>query len=107
MPRLYYDENTHLLRADELADETTDEYLNDNVVDVVGRIQDADGQDLTGEIWPLTMTYVAGSNGRYEVTVSHQVEVAAGDIIYVVVVATDSEGHQGHWKQKRLVADRS
>jgi len=52
------------------------EYINDATVELT--LQDADGNDISGQTWPLTLTYIAASNGEYQGTIENTIDVEDG-----------------------------
>ncbi len=42
-------------------------------------IEDTDGNDVSGETWPVTMSYVSGSDGIYRANLSSSLGVTAGE----------------------------
>ncbi len=83
--------NSHnVITLDELKDEITDAYVNDATV--TGRVQDLTGSDISGETWPITMAYVATSNGKYQGTFANTAALSIGTSYLVVVVATTTGG---------------
>lgn len=82
--------------------------LNDNCVTLTGLsnkvdgtfINDAtatvtlqkDGADVGGETWPLSMPYVAASDGIYRATIQDTVDISAGEIVNVIVDAVSPAG---------------
>jgi len=79
-------------------------YINDATVEVT-MIDDA-GAELTGETWPVTLTYESGSNGNYAGLVSEGIGVSAGDLITAKLTAT-SGAEQGYWEIPVEVVTRS
>jgi len=65
-------------------------FVNDAAVTVT--IFDSDGVELVGESWPVTLDFVASSNGVYRKTFSPLVNLIEGDLYDVVieVLGTDS-----------------
>lgn len=56
--------NDNLLQLDGLTDETDSTYVNSATV--VCTVKTTAGVDVTGMSWPLTLSYVSGSNGKYQ-----------------------------------------
>ena len=65
-------------------------YVNDAAVVVT--IYDSDGVELVGESWPVTLDYVAASDGIYRKTFSPFVNLVEDELYSVVieVLGTDS-----------------
>lgn len=65
--------------------------INDATVEVT--LKDADGIEIAGETWPIAMNYVASSDGKYTVTLTHELEVEANASVFAHGVATGTDGH--------------
>lgn len=59
-----YIENDNYIQLDALQDSGTNEYVNDATVSIT-TILDALGVEVTGTTYPITMSYVSASSGRY------------------------------------------
>jgi len=70
-------------------------YVNDAAV--VCTLVDAAGADVSGEPWPLTLSYEDGSNGDYSGTIDEGLSVTAGDLLTAKITAT-SGSDQGYWE---------
>ncbi|MCR4300972.1 MAG: hypothetical protein NUV51_05120 [Sulfuricaulis sp.] len=60
-------------------------YLNAATVAVT--LKDSAGVNITGETWPKTLAYVAGSNGRYRATLSDLIGIVPGQPVKATVTA--------------------
>lgn len=60
-------------------------YLTDATVTV--SLKDASGAAITGETWPKTLDYVAGSAGRYRAVLTDALGVSAGQLIQATISA--------------------
>lgn len=74
MEVIYY-QNDNIVRLNSLYDNLTSSYVNDATVQLL-RIVDSDGAALTGQNWPVSMAYVAGSDGNYAGAVSNGLSVS-------------------------------
>lgn len=95
--------NTNNVELNGLKSDLEDEYLNGFQPTLT--IKDSTGNELEAptsvEPWPVTMSYVAGSEGDYIVALSYELELIDGQtytaIINVDASDTDSERY-GHWE---------
>ena len=71
-------------------------YVNDAVVTVT--LLDAAGAEVVGETWPLTLDYVAASNGQYAKTVNPISGVTAGENYTVKLSAVGADSLTGNWE---------
>lgn len=69
--------------------------VNDAVV--TARLLDAVGAEISGQSWPLTLTYEFGSSGNYSAVVSPAINVAVGDLLTAEVTAI-SGADTGFWE---------
>ena len=57
-------------------------YQNTATVEVT--LQDANGNEVAGDTWPLTMNYVSASNGIYRATLIDTLTLVEGNYIAVI-----------------------
>lgn len=81
------------LRA--LKNAVTDEYVNDATVTVT--IKDILGSAVTGLTFPITLTYVTGSNGIYRATLDKALSLSDG-LSYFAEITAASGGVDGFWR---------
>jgi hypothetical protein len=89
--------NTNVLDLLGLKDALTNAYLNSATVTVT--VKDASGVAVPGESWPVTMAYVAGSNGNYRAIIEDDVEFVARRAYYAHIRADGGGSNRiGTWK---------
>ncbi|HET7375119.1 MAG TPA: hypothetical protein VFK30_00335 [Anaerolineae bacterium] len=91
--------NTNNLELTGLQSEAESEYLNNVAVTVT--VKTAAGVEVTGENWPVTMEYVAASNGDYVCGLSYQCNFTNGGkyVAFIDVDASDTDTERfGHWE---------
>lgn len=64
----------------------------DNAATVAVTLKDSAGVALTGETWPKTMSYVAGSNGVYRATLAATIAAVSGDKLRAHLAVQGSGG---------------
>jgi hypothetical protein len=69
-------DNDNLVTVDAVQDEATGDYINDATVELT--LLDADGDEATGETWPIALAYVASSDGKYQGTIESAVDILSG-----------------------------
>lgn len=57
--------NDNLIILDQLKDESTGSFVNNATV-TVESITDSSGNTISGVTFPISMSYVTGSNGKYQ-----------------------------------------
>ena len=88
---LAYVANDNQLRVDGLRD-ADDAYLNSATVTCTG-VTDADGNAVSGDTFPKTLTYVSASDGNYRGTLQQTLALEA-DQIYTATITVDGGGLQ-------------
>jgi len=91
-----YIDNDNVLTLVGLQNSVDSSYLNAATVDVT--LVDSDDTELTGETWPLTMAYVAASDGNYRAILADTITgLSDADAITAKINANAGAGLQGHW----------
>lgn len=70
-------------------------YQNAGTVEVT--IKDRDGAEVAGQTWPLTLSYVSGSEGDYRGVLDAALDVSVNDSIRAHVDVT-AGGLAAHWE---------
>lgn len=96
MAEVIYKDNDNLVEVDELKNSATDAYINNATVTLTA-IKDAAGVTVTGVSFPISMTYVAASNGKYQATVDKAIALVAGQN-YTAIIDAVSGSLDGHWE---------
>lgn len=79
---------------------------NDATVTLVSLVDRSTGIDIAGVSLPLTLDYVASSNGDYGGLLPHNVQVSVGQILEAKVEALGSQGYRGSWTETVRVKKR-
>lgn len=88
---LAYVSNDNQLRVDGLRD-ADDTYINNATVTCTG-VTDADGNAVSGDSFPKTLSYVAASDGNYRGTLQQTLALVAGET-YTATITADGGGLQ-------------
>lgn len=92
-----YISNDNLLTLVGLQNEATSAYLNSATVAVT--LVDSDGTEVAGGTWPLTMSYVGGSDGNYRATLPDTLTgLTNNDALTAQVSANGGAGLGGYWE---------
>lgn len=86
----------HIIEVDGLINKQTNAYINNAVVIVT--LKTLDGVNVTGETWPLSMSYVASSNGKYRATLKYTLSLSKGLNYVAHIDANGGAGLQRHWE---------
>ena len=87
MTEIVFHQNDNLIEVDQLTNVATGAYLNSATVSC--RVLDSSGAAVAGETWPITLGYVASSNGKYRGTLRDSVAFIAGRS-YVAEITADA-----------------
>lgn len=98
--------STHTLELQGLINEETSAYINDASSVQVTALTDADGATVGGLTLPLTLNYVASSNGVYRAQLPLSVGFKLGWIYDLTIVATLAGGEKRTFTE-RFVATSS
>ncbi len=88
--------NDMLIELVGLQNAADDSYINDATVVIT--LVDSEGTEVSGEVWPLSMPYVAASDGDYRATLADTIGVTLGQQYVAKVSADAGVGLQGHWE---------
>lgn len=92
---LAYVGNDNQLKLDGLRD-ADDTYINDATVTCTG-VEDQDGNAISGDTFPKTLSYVADSDGNYRATLQQTLAIEAG-VTYIAVITVDGGGLQATFR---------
>lgn len=88
--------NTNILDLVGLKNELTEAFINGATVTVT--IETKAGVEVAGQTWPLTMSYVAASDGNYRAFISEDVEFVAKSNYVAIIDADGGANLVGHWE---------
>lgn len=88
--------NDTVLEIRGLKNEVTGGFLNAAAVSAT--LVDAEGDEVTGQGWPVNLSYVAGSDGVYRVTLPYSLGLTAGGRYTANVSANGGAGLRASWK---------
>ena len=100
---LFY-QNDNLLELDALTNQRTGAYINNATVTVT--LTDLDDTEVAGETWPLAMSYVAASDGKYRATLKDSLSLTEGQRYKATITADAGTDSKGVWVVKLLVRKR-
>jgi hypothetical protein len=87
--------NSTTVKLEGLESSVDASYVNDATVEMT--IKDAQGNNVAGETWPLSMVYVTASNGNYLGEVSHALALVDGAEYSASITATVPGGSRAEW----------
>jgi hypothetical protein len=96
--------NSNVVELQNLTNQVTE--LHDAGATVTLTLFDASGEEVAGEIWPLTMAYDAGEE-TYRVTMDDEIAIVAGRFYDAEVRAEGSGQEVGKWVVRLRAQERS
>ena len=91
-----YLSNDHLLELRGLKNIATDAYIDDATV--TATLVDEEGVEVAGQGWPLTLSYVSGSDGIYRGTLTDSLSLTE-DLEYTAkITASGGSDLAGYWE---------
>ena len=100
-----YDKNDNTIKALGLKIESTGVYLDgDDTVTVT--LKDLAGTNLTGQSWPLTLAYVAASNGDFTGVLLAALALTSSQEIVAEISVAELGGLVAFWKLPLIVRER-
>lgn len=100
-----YISNDNVLTLVGLQNSVSAAYLNAATVTVT--LVDSEGTDIAGETWPVSMAYVASSDGNYRATlVDTLTGLTDADVVTAKVTADGGAGLNGYWEVPLTAATR-
>jgi hypothetical protein len=88
--------NTNILELLGLKSDVEDVFINDATV--TARIRDKNGDDVSGQSWPVAMAYVAASDGNYRGTLSDEIALVNKQKYKAIIDADAGPDRIGHWE---------
>lgn len=96
MTQVIFDQNDNLLEVIDLKNVVTDTFVN--TATVTATLVDSEGVDVVGESWPITLAYVAASDGLYQAILKDTLTLAPGDLYTAKIDADDGPNKVAHWE---------
>jgi hypothetical protein len=87
-----------------LQDEVDASYINSATASIT--IVDTSGNSISGETWPVSLAYVASSDGLYRATLSSSIGIVSGQR-YVGEITATASGNTGYWEVPILAETRT
>jgi hypothetical protein len=97
--------NTNLIELIDVKGAIEDEFVNNATVSVT--IKDASGTNVAGVTWPLTMAYVADSDGEYRAIMPHGAALVSGRQYTAEISLDAGENRVGFWRHVFRPLDRT
>ena len=105
MAEVLYIGNDMSLTVTGLKDEVSGDFINNATV--TARLRDRAGNDITGQSWPATLTYVTGSNGIYRGTLEDGLDLDPNKVYRVEISVDAGSNAIGFWRYERKAIYRT
>ncbi len=87
--------NDNLIEFYGLKNAVSDGYISS--ADVSATLNDENGDQVVGQNWPVTLNYVADSDGHYRAILEESMALSPGHF-YQLIVDVVADGLHGHWE---------
>jgi hypothetical protein len=95
--------NSNLLEVNGLRNGLTNSFVNTALV--IATLEDLKGNEIGGQIWPVTLAYVAGSDGCYRTTFAADLTIE-NEKQYKLTLVVQGDGLDAHWDKFIQAKDR-
>lgn len=76
----------------------TGAYLNNATVTLT-LVDAASGQNIAGQTWPLSLTYVTASNGNYRGTITDSAQLVDEQVLIAKITVDGGDGLKRYWEK--------
>lgn len=90
-----YLSNDNLLSIEGLKNSSSGSYMNDATVTTT--LKDSGGTAVSGQTFPISLNYIAATNGNYQATLENTLNMVEGSIYTATITATSSGGLYAEW----------
>jgi len=95
--RILHYQNDNLIEVDGLKDSTAAGYADASADVKLTTIKDADGNEVSGISFPLTLEYVAASSGKFRAVIDKALALVP-EAAYTAIVDVAYGTLDGHWE---------
>jgi hypothetical protein len=90
-----YLSNDNLLSVEGLKNSSSGSFMNDATV--TATLKDSSGTSVSGQTFPVTLSYIAASDGNYQTTLENTLSMVEDSIYTATIAATSSGGLYATW----------
>ena len=95
--------NSNILEVNGLRNGLTNSFVN--TATVIATLEDLKGNEITGQVWPVTLDYVAESDGCYRTTFATDLSIES-DKRYKLILVVQGDGLDARWEKFIQAKDR-
>jgi hypothetical protein len=100
-----YLNNDNLLSVAGLKNASSGSFMNDATV--TATLKDSASAVVTGQTFPLTLAYMAGTDGNYQATLQDTLNITENTIYTAEITATSSSGLVAKWNMELKATKRT
>lgn len=78
-----------------------------NTATVTVRLQEVTGENVAGQLWPITMLYVPNSSGIYRATLPYTLPLIPNKRYVATIVADAGPGLRAEWDMQCVARSRT
>jgi len=91
-----FKDNDMVLEVSDITNDTTGVHINDATV--TATIKDSTGADVSGIAFPITLSYVANSDGVYRGLLPAELVLTSNARYKAIIDAVSGSGSKAHWE---------
>jgi len=100
-----YISNDNLLSVTGLKNASSGSYMNNSTV--TATLKDTAGDVVTGQTFPITLSYIADSDGNYQATLENTLSITEGTTYNATITATSASGLYAEWEMQMTATKRT
>lgn len=90
-----YLSNDNLLSIEGLKNSSSGSFMN--TATVTATLKDSSGTSVSGQTFPITLSYIVATDGNYQATLENTLSMVEGSIYTATISATSSGGLYAEW----------
>ncbi len=87
---VFYAASDNYILVEGIQNVSDSSYINSGTVSLY--LYDSAGVEITGQTWPLVMSYIAASDGDWDGNVRDDANLTVGQVVKVVIIADGGAG---------------
>ena len=100
-----YLSNDNLLSVANLRNSSSGSFMNDATV--TATLKDTGGTNVSGQTFPVTLSYIAESDGNYQTTLENTLVMTEDTTYITTITATSSSGLYAEWEMTLTAKKRT
>ena len=100
-----YLSNDNLLSVSSLRNSSSGSFMNNATV--TATLKDTGGTNVSGQTFPVTLSYIADSDGNYQMTLDNALSMVEDTTYVATITATSSSGLYAEWEMTLTATKRT